>query len=245
MKKNLSILALSIISLFIVSCTGEENGLVEDFYKAYNTEDYSEIKIMTMPSIADLMADFVKEHYDEYGTVTSYNKFGFSVNDGYTILKYKCEFENKNKTIYERFSFAEHTNGELKLEGYVFSTEKWYIEQYEDFIEASRVVGEKYFDIILNDELDQLVTLLEDESLEEDFIEIIEQKNDYYGNVITYQSMNVSSYLYENEPYVTRTYECHTDGDFPVYEQIVFKRSGDDFYIVDYNYAGSPSDLPE
>ncbi|MBN2663942.1 MAG: DUF3887 domain-containing protein [Bacteroidales bacterium] len=244
MKKYFAIIIL-VASLIISSCNSQAYKIADDYYEYYNSADFTSIKNLCHDKISAQMVDFVKEQYNDYGKIVSFKKYSYSSADEYIILNFKCEFENVDEPVFERISFVKDDNGDLKIEGLVYSKKQWYIDDYDVFIEKSKEAANKYFEFLIDENYTEIVTLLSDDALNQAFIDIINQKNSYYGNVESYELLNVSSYLQDNEPYVVRIYECKTSKSETMYEQINFVRKNDEFLIFDYNYAGSLSDLPD
>ncbi len=243
MKSYIPILSLVSLLLLISSCTGSANKIADEFYKAYNDKDVSKLRSLTVASIGDIMEDFVKGHYDEYGKVESYSKYYFNTDNNLTILNFKCKYEKSDKDIYERLSFVKEDNGELKIEGFVYSEAKWYIDDYQTYIEDSEQQSEKYFQYILNENYDKLATLLNDKSLEQAFIDIVNKKDDDFGKLKSYELLNFTSFLSDNKPCAVRTYKCISKTGNTFYEQLKFVKENDIFLIYDYSYNSNLDDL--
>ena len=87
-----------------------------------------------MAGIKDEFYNVFDKHWQSFGKVTSYKKYGFSTNtnNGLTtvLLKYTCETE-KGSTVYEKIKFVKR-NGNYKVFQYEYNIDKAVIDKIED-----------------------------------------------------------------------------------------------------------------
>ena len=157
----------------------EEEKFVEQFYEAFNIEDFVKIKLLTHTQIADAVYELVQDHYEKYGkveTFTQYKSDSFSndENTGVTLF-YKCKYENESENIFVKFVLIE-VDDEYKIANFTFNKNQDYIENIEEYYQDAKKVGITFYEYLINDNLKDISTLLDRETLidgdyEEDFFE--------------------------------------------------------------------------
>ena len=142
--KHLKLFGISLFfAIFIFSaCDSVEEAQVvaDEFYEAYNAEDEAKMESLLDKEsvidagIKDQFYDVFTQHWQVFGKVTSYKKYGFSTNtnNGLTtvLLKFNCETE-KGSAVYEKIKFVKRGDS-YKIFQYEYNIDKAVIDETDD-----------------------------------------------------------------------------------------------------------------
>jgi hypothetical protein len=251
MKQKFSFFTLAILIaiLSFSSCNSQDNspkGLVDEFYEAYNLEDFVAIKLQANAQIADLMKDLVENHYENYGEILSWEQykskdFSNDNNEG-VILNYKCKYKKNEDDIFVKFIITKDED-EYKIAAFTFNKNQDIIDNFDENYEKAKEIGATYYEYLLNGKFNKITELLDEERIikpeyEDMFFGFIENRQEYFGKVTSYSINNYSTEVQENLPVFVIIYDCVTDNG-EIVEELSFIKRGNEFKIIDYRYAES------
>ena len=238
---------LPVLFLFAIlsftSCSSFEKdteAVVEEFFEAYNNQDYDKITSITYENnslFADIMKETINEDYGEIESFTKYNSYKPAKydNKGMSFF-YKCKFKKTKEDIYCIIDIAEEDNEYIVI-GINFDTDKDWIDSKHIYIANASTTVIEYYASLRND-IDGISKFLHKEKIidagfEDDFINMLHEKREYYGKIISTSKLQNSTYNLKDGTHVIEIYtECKTDS-FTFYERIDLIKSKDGFKIND------------
>lgn len=142
--KYLKLFGITLFFAFFIltGCDSIEDAQLaaDEFYEAYNTEDETKMEnLLDKESVIDagIKGDFYNvfdQHWQAFGAVKSYDRYGFSTNtnNGVTtvLLKFNCETE-KGTTVFEKLKFVKRAEG-YKIFEYEYNIDKTVIDKVDD-----------------------------------------------------------------------------------------------------------------
>ncbi len=251
MKQKTFFLLFFALSLIFVQACIKAGKLSEKFYDAYNNKDYSTIEQLSHKDAGDFMKNLMKGHFKQYGKVESfkqYNVHTYTKNGTQiTNISYKCNYEKTDKTIYEKIKFVKNDNGDLKILAFIYSPVQAFVDNYENYKEEALNTAEDFHNYLSDDDIDKITSMLDDKSNKDLFIEILNNKRNYYGKIKQWSwEATETNYNSEKEkPIVKNIYKCSTDKDKEYFEEIWLIKTNDDFKIYDYYFADTYENLEE
>lgn len=256
MKKYL-FLAL-VIPLILFSCKGglksddSSKALVDSFYTAYNDNNFKEIGSLASSSISDLLANMLEDNFYILGKNVSHTQYAIKVmtrnGQKQKIISFNSKYEKTDEVIYEKIFIENQTN---KILSYVYSGDKNFIDNYETYSTNATEASYQYYEyLIKNNGYDFLDKVLDKEKIidagfKDKYIEILEARINQYGNIKTYAQININTFLEKGEVTVVQRYECKTDKDEYVYEELWLINRNGEFKIFDYYFAPDYNTLVE
>ncbi len=248
MKKHL--LFILFISFFIISCNSSEsssskkkNSLIEKFYKAYNENNFEKIADISVKSISEQLKKLVTDNFNTLGKNKShiqYSKKYIKKSGTKTlVLSYKCKYEKTDATIYEKFFIDTKKN---KISSFVYSGDKNFIDNYENYSKEATEVATNYYDHIIDNDFSILNDILDKQtnfgdSITEKYIQVIKNRRASYGKIISYSQIDINTFFNKGKITIIQRFECKTNKDKKVYEELRLIYLDGKFKIYDYYYA--------
>lgn len=256
MKKYLFLLI--VIPIILLSCEdGVKSGnpssaLIDSFYNAYNANNFKEIGDLANSSISDLLVNMLEDNFKSLGKNISHTQYAIKVmtrnGQKQRIVSFKSKYEKAENIIYEKFFIEIETN---KILSYVYSGDKKFIDNYETYSTKATEVSFQYYEDLIKDDgysfLDNIVDKekIIDAGLKNKYIELLDTRKKMYGNINTYSQININTFLDSAGVSVVQRFECKTDRDKYVYEELWLIERNGEFKIFDYYFAPDYKTLVE
>ena len=254
--KKLNLLAIVSIAIVLSfsSCETVEKSekVVDEFYDLYIIKDFAGTKSLSSSNINSLIEEIAKNHYDAYGEIISWEKYNTEVfsnseNTG-AKLYFKCKYAETDDILYEKFTIIEDGD-EYKIAGFIFDKNKDIIDNEEENYLNAKNIGKQYYEYLINDELDNISSLMDNKFIidagnEESFYTFINNRQDYYGNIISFSVNKYVTNTIDEQPVFIIVYDCITEHGSLVEELSIIKRN-DEFKIYNYRYSDTFEGLEE
>ena len=237
---------LSVVFLFAIfslsSCTSSEDkaeAIAEEVFELYNNQDYDKIISISYKKL-DLTSVY-KTLNKTYGKIESYTKYKSYKpaeydNKGFSFF-YKCKSEKTKDNFYLSISIVEKDD-EYVLISFEFSEDKdWIDNKHIYYANSTTAVVEYYASLKTN--IDSVSKFLDkriiDAGLEKNFINMLHEKREYFGKIITTSKLKSGSTMLDDGTHVIEIYtECKTDS-ITFYEKIDLVKSKNGSKIIDLN----------
>ncbi len=243
MKRHLFYLPVLFLISVLFGCNANDAyKMSESFFELYNNKKFDEINPLLYTKSNDELIDLTKGIYADLGKINEFEKYSFTTknieNTKFTSLNFKCKFEKSENEVFLKLTFVEIDN-ELFIKAIIYSDKQSFIDEYDSYIEKSELTVENYYRILKTDKFNDLRNLLFDPNIEQDFIDVILERREYYGITTSYELISTSAIILEDIPNVVQRYKCEASSNQPLYEEFWLKQKDDEFLIDDYYYAGS------
>lgn len=252
--KKILILFLSLGVIGISSCTKKSEKLIDGFFESFNNKDFSEIGNLAYEDKSEMLEALTESLYESLGEVESYEKYSFNTNiDGGTKvveLYYKLEVEKEDKTVYMKFDVIDEKGKDLKIKAIVYSTNKKFIDNYNDNKVKALETVEEYYEYLEDDDDESIYDMLSDDIINEEatvnmFFEFIVSRRDYYGRIEELNYSHSRSEFYDGKAHFSVYYICESDSGKEFIEEISVVEEGNEFKIFNYRYAHNFQELEE
>lgn len=189
------------------------------------------------------MKEIAADNYSVFGKNNSHKQYAFTnvtkKGKEIKILSYKSEYENEDELIYEKF-YIDIKN--KKLTSYIYSVDKNFIDNYETYSKKGSELTFKYYDNLIDDNFAVLDEVLDkeiilDKGLKDKYIEVVNDRRTSYGKIVKYEQININTFFSEGQVTIIQRFECVTDREEYVYEELRLIERDGEFKISDYYYA--------
>ena len=234
MKKT-TILFLSIaIIMSISSCTKKSEKFIDSLFEAYNNKNFSEINDLAYNNTGDMMETLCEDLYESLGEVETYKKYSFntSLNDGIKLVQlyYECEVEKMDKTVYMKFDVVDEKGEELKIKAIIYSSNKDFIDNYNDNMEKAINTVDEYYTYLEDDDDESIYDMLSEDIQNEEatvnmFFEFIVNRRDYYGRIQEREYSHSRSEFYDDKAHFIIYHNCESKDGSKFVEEISVEES--------------------
>ena len=224
----------------IVSCQSRLQQDAEDFFKAYNNEDFRKIKSMALPEYSTEVSNLAKNIFSAYGKITEHSfileKNIYQEHNKLSQVLFKCKTQT-GKVFYMSINFFQEKSGDVPyISGFYTNENLDLLKNAEAYDQQVTKILHEFYKSVINSEYENILPLLNkdvfpiDENQVASMIKSIESD---YGHLKKYKVFSSYPVYNDGKVYFVKKIECLTDkGNH--FEQIVFLKNGKKFEIYAY-----------